>query len=874
MSHRKLQQEVDKVFKKINEGLEIFDMYYERHESCTNNPSQKDKLESDLKREVKKLQRLREQIKSWQSSPDIKDKDTLLEHRKRVEIAMEQYKAVEKASKEKAYSNISLKKADTLDPESRERVETEDYLSQTIDELDRQHELLDVEIDKFQALNKKKKTHSQANEDKIKDFKALQLRYRWHQQRIELALRLLANEELSPQKVVNIKDDINFFVENNQEADFIEDDTIYDDLDLQSNEAIAHEVSQYYASQISEDNKRTGGDDEVETKPVILDTSRMSKKELRKLERDQKKAAKLAAKNAAAEMMSQGPTLTVKMGSKPLPPLEDLKPEEATINTTTTTTITSTKERTTINAYPKVKKVLESTPTKTQSTVKSLNTSPEVSSGNAVHTHIHQGINGVTGSTVLKPATIPAKPAGDMKWSIAASQNIKKEDEKPKLVFKQPTTSTPIQPNKIISNDATPTPSSSTTPRLATPVLSNNTVPLDKIGQLESLSAVQTNKSNASASSAVTAAAVLAAGAAAVNQNNQQFHKTYPVSLDQLNKLENTIKEDAVVVNSELNHANSDAEGTDDYNTNSPKPTSGTATPEEQLSESDFDKHVYYYYSDDDELSEEPQSQALSIEDVNIIDEKRAKLEESYNQNFDLLSLPNGINEFIMGYEITSNKLYVNDGKLGGYRHSIHTCKVPRLSEIPAGVNPPNPLDAFRSTQQWDTIRAGIHDCTDFDTILEKFRGLEMFSLFYNYYFSVLPIEKNIAFELLREKNWKVGNGETMWFLRQGDVKMQNESFEIADYKIFKLDDWSVVDKVNFRLDYANLKYPNILDPVREDGEGFESLTEGTNMINNNSQADSLSPKQSTSNTASPNSLSHGQQLLQQLKRGKMASKV
>ena len=129
MAHRKLQQEVDKVFKKINEGLEIFDTYYERHDACNNNPSQKDKLESDLKREVKKLQRLREQIKSWQGSPEIKDKDSLLNYRKLVEIAMEKYKAVEKASKEKAYSNISLKKSDILDPEEQERQEVSNYLS-------------------------------------------------------------------------------------------------------------------------------------------------------------------------------------------------------------------------------------------------------------------------------------------------------------------------------------------------------------------------------------------------------------------------------------------------------------------------------------------------------------------------------------------------------------------------------------------------------------------------------------------------------------------------------------------------------------------------------------------------------------------------
>lgn len=33
------------MFKKINEGLEIFDTYHERHENSTN-PSQRDKLES------------------------------------------------------------------------------------------------------------------------------------------------------------------------------------------------------------------------------------------------------------------------------------------------------------------------------------------------------------------------------------------------------------------------------------------------------------------------------------------------------------------------------------------------------------------------------------------------------------------------------------------------------------------------------------------------------------------------------------------------------------------------------------------------------------------------------------------------------------
>ena len=49
------------------------------------NLNQKEKYESELKKEIKKLQRLREQIKTWQSSNDIKDKKPLIEARKNIE---------------------------------------------------------------------------------------------------------------------------------------------------------------------------------------------------------------------------------------------------------------------------------------------------------------------------------------------------------------------------------------------------------------------------------------------------------------------------------------------------------------------------------------------------------------------------------------------------------------------------------------------------------------------------------------------------------------------------------------------------------------------------------------------------------------------
>ena len=64
MAARKLQQEIDKCFKKVAEGVATFENIYEKIMQ-TGNPSQKEKLEDQLKKEIKKLQRSRDQIRCW-----------------------------------------------------------------------------------------------------------------------------------------------------------------------------------------------------------------------------------------------------------------------------------------------------------------------------------------------------------------------------------------------------------------------------------------------------------------------------------------------------------------------------------------------------------------------------------------------------------------------------------------------------------------------------------------------------------------------------------------------------------------------------------------------------------------------------------------
>jgi CCR4-NOT transcription complex subunit 3 len=84
MTSRKTQQEIDKTFKKVAEGIQAFDGIYEKINSSTNT-AQKDKLEDNLKREIKKLQRFRDQIKTWAAGNEVKDKGPLLEERKKIE---------------------------------------------------------------------------------------------------------------------------------------------------------------------------------------------------------------------------------------------------------------------------------------------------------------------------------------------------------------------------------------------------------------------------------------------------------------------------------------------------------------------------------------------------------------------------------------------------------------------------------------------------------------------------------------------------------------------------------------------------------------------------------------------------------------------
>lgn len=79
--------EIDRCLKKVTEGVETFEDIWQKVHNATNS-NQKEKYEADLKKEIKKLQRLRDQIKSWIASAEIKDKSILMENRKLIETVL------------------------------------------------------------------------------------------------------------------------------------------------------------------------------------------------------------------------------------------------------------------------------------------------------------------------------------------------------------------------------------------------------------------------------------------------------------------------------------------------------------------------------------------------------------------------------------------------------------------------------------------------------------------------------------------------------------------------------------------------------------------------------------------------------------------
>uniref|UniRef100_A0AAY4DUQ6 CCR4-NOT transcription complex subunit 3 n=1 Tax=Denticeps clupeoides TaxID=299321 RepID=A0AAY4DUQ6_9TELE len=228
---RKLQGEIDRCLKKVAEGVEQFeDIWQKLHNAA--NANQKEKYEADLKKEIKKLQRLRDQIKTWVASNEIKDKRQLVENRKLIETQMERFKIVERETKTKAYSKEGLGLAQKVDPAQKEKEEVGQWLTNTIDTLNMQVDQFESEVESLSVQTRKKKGDKE-KQDRIEELKRLIERHRYHIRMLETILRMLDNDSVQVDAIRKIKDDVEYYLDSSQDPDFEENEFLYDDIDLE-----------------------------------------------------------------------------------------------------------------------------------------------------------------------------------------------------------------------------------------------------------------------------------------------------------------------------------------------------------------------------------------------------------------------------------------------------------------------------------------------------------------------------------------------------------------------------------------------------------------------------------------------------------------
>ncbi|BEI83059.1 hypothetical protein CcaverHIS002_0309270 [Cutaneotrichosporon cavernicola] len=297
MALRKLQTEIDRTLKSVATGVETFESTFDKLNHASN-ATQKDKLETDLKTQIKKLQRMRDQIKVWLGSSDIKDKSALLDNRKLIETQMERFKALEKEMKMKAFSKEGLIAAARLDPAEKARRDMIDWIGTTTDELSRQIEATEAEQEQLQSAGRKKKQPS----ERLIELEQLNERRGWHIGRLEIVQRMFENGQLTIDRLEDIQEDVKYFVEANTEEDFDFDLGIYDDLNLQDVEEEYNPADYGHTAEDSSNIDTSSVADTLETPS--------------KTPKEERKSKRLAAASTAAEDDTPPSPVTTKSRKK------------------------------------------------------------------------------------------------------------------------------------------------------------------------------------------------------------------------------------------------------------------------------------------------------------------------------------------------------------------------------------------------------------------------------------------------------------------------------------------------------------------------------------------------------------------------------
>ncbi|KAI6230026.1 Not1 domain, CCR4-Not complex component [Aphelenchoides fujianensis] len=233
---RKLLMEMEKCFKKIDEGIEIFDEMMEDVlqmdknlvNNNNNNENQREKMQDDLKREIKKGQ---VQVNAY---------------RRLIEQRMEKFKDVERENKTKPHSNQGLSAEEKLDPREKEKAETLEWLKASTqirkiqDEIDRTESKIEAFVGKADGVKRAKKDDLKKADRgvKVSQLKKHLQRVIFHVTNLEVCMRLVINDKLESADVLEkLKEPLDMHWSPENEYDLatleaMEPDDVYAEFNL------------------------------------------------------------------------------------------------------------------------------------------------------------------------------------------------------------------------------------------------------------------------------------------------------------------------------------------------------------------------------------------------------------------------------------------------------------------------------------------------------------------------------------------------------------------------------------------------------------------------------------------------------------------
>lgn len=145
---------------------------------------------------------------------------------------MEKFKILEKEMKIKAFSKEGLNQAIKLDPKAREKLELSHWINGVVDKLNTQIDLYEAEVESI-VLNMKKGKKLEPTKQSRNDLLMNAIvKHKVHIQKLEAVLRMMENDQVSPDQIASIREEVDYYVESHLEDDFMENEALYDDFDF------------------------------------------------------------------------------------------------------------------------------------------------------------------------------------------------------------------------------------------------------------------------------------------------------------------------------------------------------------------------------------------------------------------------------------------------------------------------------------------------------------------------------------------------------------------------------------------------------------------------------------------------------------------